>query len=201
MLEDCSEFKQVQDSFRVFMVLAHLCGAQQNPSFILVSISAKECCLYSKLSLCDLSSSLVTVMVIPVCVWSGTQMLLKDCNTKASRGLWSHVEGWCWILEWALIPCFHECFGLVWAYILYCWAALLWLPQNSCLLSWRQGLGLEKQSLKENTAQSDVGRDESERPWRNQIFLLLYLFLLASLIIGTNFTSVRKLWVVFAFWL
>lgn len=35
---------------------------------------------------------------------------------------------------------------------------------NSHLLSWREGLGLEKQPMKESTAQSGVGRDESERP-------------------------------------
>lgn len=64
LLEDCSEFKQVQNPFRVFMVQIHLCGAQQNTSFISFSISAK--CLYFKLSFCGLSSSLV--VVIPVCV-------------------------------------------------------------------------------------------------------------------------------------
>lgn len=86
MLEDCSEFKQVQNSFRVFMVPVLLCRAQQNTSFILFSISAKQYCLYFKLPLCGLSSSLVTVMVIPVCVWSGTKMLVKGYNTKGSRG-------------------------------------------------------------------------------------------------------------------
>lgn len=86
MLGDCSEFKQVQDSFRVFMALVHLCGLQQNTSFVLFSISAKQHCLYLKLSLCGLSCSLVTVMVIPVCVWSGTGVLVRDYNTEASRG-------------------------------------------------------------------------------------------------------------------
>lgn len=111
-----------------------------------------------------------------LCVFEVGQRCCSKITTLRRAGeLWSPVKGWCWILEWALISLFPWVFWpclSIYLVLLISFALTATKLMSSVM---EAGLGLEKQPMRESIAQSGIGRDVSERPWRNQFFFSVVL--------------------------